>query len=600
MLSKYNPLGLYLLIVAFLFFTGCKKGDLHFSENSILEVDFPNIEYSVSMESQTIAVRVGKIVDIRALTPVFTVSPRSKIYPSSGIPQDFTSPVVYSVVAENGSTRQYTIQVTQTELSDANELISFIFSTPDYKVTTSTEQEIHFEFYDNVDLTRIAPIIEVSPYATVTPSSGAFVDLTQPIIYTVRAENGSCKEFKISASNTLSSKALILNFELEGTEQKIELTESNINIYTPYEVDLKSVCPVITLSPHATVMPASGAVVDLSAPQTYTVTASDGTTQDYVVTVKKSPWHCLLKNGEAPFYQVDGHRIIAFNDYLWLLGGWRGNNQDILPGGDVWTSQVWRTQDGIHWENMGDAPWAPRHGFGCVVFQDKLWVIGGDSHTDVWNTPDGIRWTRVNDNLPWAPRYFPYVVAYKDRLWVISGQNLGHFDGYYEKNDDIWCSADGADWVQLVAHAPFVPRGLISGSATLGDNLYLIGGGILGASLLRPMEYNDVWKTNDGQNWQILRKEAPFKPLYWHSVGEHNGLLYACAGMFRGDIHSNELWYSQDGTNWKMQKYNFWLPRHATSVASYKGKLYMIGGTIDPPSARDTQNDVWVMEGNFE
>ena len=61
--------------------------------------------------------------------------------------------------------------------------------------------------------------------------------------------------------------------------ESIELI--NIN-----NVDITTIKPNIVVSPGATVMPASREPVDLTTPKTYVVTASDGATQKYTVSIK--------------------------------------------------------------------------------------------------------------------------------------------------------------------------------------------------------------------------------------------------------------------------------------------------------------------------
>ena len=41
------------------------------------------------------------------------------------------------------------------------------------------------------------------------------------------------------------------------------------------------------------------------------------------------------------------------------------------------------------------APWEGRHCFGAVVFDEHMWIVGGDNsrgpyQTDVWKSPDGL------------------------------------------------------------------------------------------------------------------------------------------------------------------------------------------------------------------
>ena len=53
-----------------------------------------------------------------------------------------------------------------------------------------------------------------------------------------------------------------------------------------------------------------------------------------------------------------------------------------------------------------DAGWRPRDSQGEVVFDNKLWILGGwfDSFQapprDVWNSLDGRQWTRVTLEAP--------------------------------------------------------------------------------------------------------------------------------------------------------------------------------------------------------
>jgi hypothetical protein len=64
---------------------------------------------------------------------------------------------------------------------------------------------------------------------------------------------------------------------------------TQISVTVPYGTDVSALAPVYTLSPLATCAPASGAVRDFTTPQTYTVTAQDGSTQAYTVTVTQAP-----------------------------------------------------------------------------------------------------------------------------------------------------------------------------------------------------------------------------------------------------------------------------------------------------------------------
>ena len=59
---------------------------------------------------------------------------------------------------------------------------------------------------------------------------------------------------------------------------------NTVALTVPYGTDPSSLTPTIVIT-GASVSPASGVPHDFSTPQTYTVTAADGTTKDYTVTV---------------------------------------------------------------------------------------------------------------------------------------------------------------------------------------------------------------------------------------------------------------------------------------------------------------------------
>ncbi|MCU0781163.1 MAG: Ig-like domain repeat protein, partial [Akkermansiaceae bacterium] len=86
----------------------------------------------------------------------------------------------------------------------------------------------------------------------------------------------------------LSSARDILTFGFPGLPAGT-FAGTQISVTVPYGTDLTALAPVYTLSPLATCVPAAGAAGDFTTPQTYTVTAQDGRTQTYTVTVTTGP-----------------------------------------------------------------------------------------------------------------------------------------------------------------------------------------------------------------------------------------------------------------------------------------------------------------------
>ena len=77
---------------------------------------------------------------------------------------------------------------------------------------------------------------------------------------------------------------------------------------------------------------------------------------------------------QAPFSKRDAHTAVVFRDKIWLLGGVGGSAPDY---GKI-TSDIWVSENGKDWTEITDsAPWGPRRAHNAVLFQDKIWILGG-------------------------------------------------------------------------------------------------------------------------------------------------------------------------------------------------------------------------------
>jgi hypothetical protein len=92
-----------------------------------------------------------------------------------------------------------------------------------------------------------------------------------------------------TTTTTMSSDKQILSFSLQGLTPAvtgtIDNTADTISLTVPKGTDVTTLVPTITVSDFATVSPASGVSEDFTTPVIYTVTAQDGTTQQYTVSV---------------------------------------------------------------------------------------------------------------------------------------------------------------------------------------------------------------------------------------------------------------------------------------------------------------------------
>jgi hypothetical protein len=71
---------------------------------------------TINTTNHTVAIEVDYTADITNLTPTITLSYGATIDPLSGVSQDFTSPVTYTVTALDGiTTQEWVVTVTQEE-----------------------------------------------------------------------------------------------------------------------------------------------------------------------------------------------------------------------------------------------------------------------------------------------------------------------------------------------------------------------------------------------------------------------------------------------------------------------------------------------------
>ncbi|MDF1745336.1 MAG: LamG domain-containing protein [Gimesia sp.] len=305
----------------------------------------------------------------------------------------------------------------------------------------------------------------------------------------------------------------------------------------------------------------------------------------------------------AAFAPRDGAGALVFQDQMWLLGGWNPPDKTFFPR--ACNNEVWKSKNGADWKLVRpntfkdrsfdpQLDWEGRHTAGYVVYKDKMWIVGGDANQghyqfDVWNSSDGKSWNYVNKGkpVPWGPRVLHYTLVFNDRIWVMGGQSLPQIGGGKEVfYRDIWNTTDGINWTQVTPQEPFWPqRGMIGGNVVFKDRMWILGGGTYDTPQTPQRKYfNDVWSSEDGVKWQSHSKTTPWEPRQYHEVAAFDGRMWVLEGYARGN--RNDVWHSDDGVNWYEIPDTPWKPRHAASVYVFNNALWMVAGN-------NMQSDVW-------
>lgn len=145
---------------------------------------------------------------------------------------------------------------------------------------------VRLDFSEGIDVSHLTPTIVVSTYATVTPASGEPQDFTNPVCYTVTAFNGTSVQYMAEVIvHDADNEKSILSFVIDGSEGEINEVSKTVLVYMPEGTDVTHLVPTIEVSEGASVSPASGEAQDFTNPVDYTVTAINGTTATYKVTV---------------------------------------------------------------------------------------------------------------------------------------------------------------------------------------------------------------------------------------------------------------------------------------------------------------------------
>jgi len=99
----------FLLLAAFFALFSCKS-TLE-SGNEILSFSFEEVTPAdeAVIANDTVWMMVPTSTVLTSLTPVIELSPKASIKPASGLKQDFSKPVFYTVTSEAGTTRNYTV-----------------------------------------------------------------------------------------------------------------------------------------------------------------------------------------------------------------------------------------------------------------------------------------------------------------------------------------------------------------------------------------------------------------------------------------------------------------------------------------------------------
>lgn len=166
------------------------------NEKFLLKFEIDNVVGTIDEDAKVVVLDFPAGTDVSHLTPTILVSTYATVEPESGVAQDFSNPVYYTVTAMNGTTAQYEVTAVVHDAENEKSILSFTINDVEGEIN-EVAKTVTLVMPVGTDVTSLVPTIEVSEGATINPASGEAQDFTRPVTYTVTAQNGTTSDYTV-------------------------------------------------------------------------------------------------------------------------------------------------------------------------------------------------------------------------------------------------------------------------------------------------------------------------------------------------------------------------------------------------------------------
>jgi len=285
---------LFKIILLSILIISCSKEDEPILNNDKDILSFKIIDgnktYTGQIESDnTINIDIQNLDISQSISPQIQYSGAS-ITPSINSKQNFSNSIIYTITAENGTTKTYTVKAS----SSLNKISSFKIIVNNEEILGKINEQAREILLKTKGLekeTSIVPTITFPTNASISPSLSLAQNFNQNISYTVTAFNGEQREYTIITDNTeFSTEKKILEFNLKvGNNEYVgDIDHENFTIDIIANDDVSNIKPTIKISDKATITPNEDDFQDFTNTSNieYKVTAEDGSENIYKVNTK--------------------------------------------------------------------------------------------------------------------------------------------------------------------------------------------------------------------------------------------------------------------------------------------------------------------------
>jgi sulfatase modifying factor 1 len=371
----------FLIVAVVMVMVGCssKTEDFNNSQPSIKAimafnfVNPPNDFDATGVISEgvlEIDIAVPYDTPVTALIP--TIDCIGTVSPASGVPQDFTSPVKYTVTGADGSTKEYMVKVTVAP-GTAKAITSFKFTgltTPTVGVIDETAHTITIIVPTATDVTALSPTITHTG-ASISPTGAQ--NFTNPVTYTVTDADASTQDYDITVTEwtPLLDPLTMVNVPAGAFQRDATSTDiSNVAAFsmTKNEITVQQFMDVTGLSNPGEIL-----IPSFNAPVNYInwyhalvfcnkLSMLEGKTPVYSINGSTDPVDWIHDNGGAvpinspsnalwdavtPVWAASGYRLPTEMEWMWAAMGatddyvkaFAGSTGSNLIGDYAWTSE---------------------------------------------------------------------------------------------------------------------------------------------------------------------------------------------------------------------------------------------------------------------
>ena len=300
----------------------------------------------------------------------------------------------------------------------------------------------------------------------------------------------------------------------------------------------------------------------------------------------------MQATAEAEWRAREQHTSVAFDNRIWVIGG------------DTDGNEIWYSSNGAEWTEVttSGSVWNSRDLHSSLVFDGKIWVIDGNNrYGDVWYSDNAVNWTSVTPG--WSGRYSHTSVAFDDKMWMFGGRAS---DETY--SNDIWFSSTGSAWGEVTANANW-PGRYSHSSVVFAGQMWVLGG--YSGSYL-----NDIWSSANGTTWDTYTVNGS----HWDARYAHTSVVlenkiwllggYTSTNSY-GEINNgnsstryrSDVWVSADGYNWTEAFTGMstpWGARNYHASIVFDDRIWVIGGygyISNGDSSASDLIDVWYSFG---